>query len=63
MSLMEFLEIREGRMVPVYEGALVPTRCDWCEGQRESLLAFGALWVCPECFEEAERELLYGSMI
>lgn len=56
MSLMEFLEIREGRLVPVYEGALVPTRCDWCEGGKASLLDLGSLRVCTECLEEAERE-------
>ena len=56
MGLMEFLEIREGRLAPVYEGTLVPIRCDWCEGGFESLLALGALWVCPACFEESERE-------
>ena len=27
MSLMEFLEIREGRLAPVYKDLLVPIRC------------------------------------
>ena len=56
MSLMEFIEIRDGRLVPLYEGTLAPIRCDWCEGAAGSLLGLGALWVCPACFEEAERE-------
>ncbi|WP_053764692.1 hypothetical protein [Leptospirillum ferriphilum] len=60
MGLMEFLEIREGRLAPVYEGMLAPIRCDWCEGQRESLLALGDLWVCPECFGKAEASWRLG---
>ncbi len=56
MSLMEFCEIREGRLAPVYKGTLAPICCDWCAGTRESLLAIGSLWVCPECFGEAETE-------
>ena len=55
MSLMEFLEIREGRLAPVYKNLLVQRRCDWCEGE-DSLLALGSLWVCPSCFEESERK-------
>ncbi len=54
MSLMELCEVRDGRVVPTYQRLLEPILCDWCEGSGESLLAFGALWVCPECFEEAE---------
>lgn len=54
MSLMEFLEIREGRLAPVYEGTLVPIRCDWCEGSGEPLLPLAAMRVCPECFGKAE---------
>ena len=56
MSLMEFLDVRDGALVPSYREALVPIRCDWCDVPVEPVLAFGALWVCPACFEEAERE-------
>ena len=54
MSLMEFCEVREGRLVPTYEKLLEPILCDWCEGLDESLLDFGAMRVCPECFGKAE---------
>ncbi|MEC4683036.1 MAG: hypothetical protein VST70_05080 [Nitrospirota bacterium] len=56
MSLMEFCELRNGVLVPSYREAIAPIRCDWCNGMGESLLAFGSLWVCPECFGEAETE-------
>jgi hypothetical protein len=56
MSLMEYCEIREGRLTPVYEGILGPRRCDWCEYPDEAVMDFGAMRVCLECFEEAERE-------
>lgn len=56
MSLMEFCEIRDGALVPTYRDALAPIQCDWCDGPVEFLLAFGALWVCPACFGEAEWE-------
>ena len=56
MSLMEFLDVRDGALVPAYGRLLEPIRCDWCEGSEGSLLAIGALWVCPACFGEAERE-------
>ena len=56
MSLMEFCEVKDGRLVPLYEGTLAPIRCDWCDHLVEPVLSFGALWVCPACFEEAERE-------
>lgn len=36
--------------------SLAPIRCDWCDRPVESLLSLGALWVCPECFGEAESE-------
>ncbi len=55
MSLMEFCEIEEGKIVPTYARLLEPIRCSWCETSVESLLGFGALWVCPVCFDEAER--------
>ncbi len=42
-------------LVPTIEKWLEPIRCDWCEGPVEPVLGFGALWVCPACFEEADR--------
>ncbi len=56
MGLMEFCEIRDGALVPTYKGQLAPIRCDWCQEAESSLLGFGALWVCPDCFGEAESE-------
>ena len=56
MSLMEFCEIRDGSLIPAYEHLFEPIRCDWCDCPVEPVLALGALWVCPACFEEAERE-------
>ena len=53
---MEFCKIRNGTLVSASGRQLEPIRCDWCEGSEESLLAIGALWVCPACFGEAERE-------
>jgi hypothetical protein len=54
MSLMEFCDVRDGRLTPVYEETLFPSRCAWCEGSGESLLPFAAMRVCPTCFEKAE---------
>ncbi len=56
MSLMEFLEIRDGALVPAYGRQVESIRCDWCDFPVEPVLALGSLWVCPPCFGEAERE-------
>ncbi|AKS22819.1 MAG: hypothetical protein C75L2_00020096 [Leptospirillum sp. Group II 'C75'] len=55
MSLMEFLDIRDGSLAPVYKRMLVPIRCDWCEIGFESLLALGTLWVCPAGIGKAQQ--------
>lgn len=55
MSLMEFCEIEEGKIVPTYTRLLDAIRCDWCEAPVESVLALGALEICPTCFGEAEE--------
>ncbi len=54
MSLMEFCEVREGRLAPVYKGTLVPSHCAWCGRSGRSPLDFGAMRVCSECFGKAE---------
>jgi hypothetical protein len=56
MSLMEFLEIRDGALVPAYRRQVESIRCDWCDFPAEPVLPIGSLWVCPACFGEAERE-------
>ena len=54
MSLMEYCDIREGRLVPTYGS--FPIRCDWCEGVAESVAQAGSCWVCPDCIGEMRGE-------
>ncbi|MCL4485039.1 MAG: hypothetical protein M1537_01665 [Nitrospirae bacterium] len=55
MSLMEFCEIEEGKIVPTYTRLLEPIRCELGDHPVEPVMALGALWVCPACFDEAEQ--------
>ena len=52
MSLMEFIEIRDGAIVPTYREALAPILCDWCEAKAASVAGTGASWICPDCIGE-----------
>ena len=49
MSLMEFLEIRDGALVPSYREAILPFQCEWCEDVAKSLTLTGDNWICPDC--------------
>lgn len=54
MSMMEYCDIREGRLVPTYGS--FPIRCDWCEEMAESVAQAGSCWVCPNCIGEMRGE-------
>ncbi len=56
MSLMEYCEIQEGRLVPTYESLLVPIRCDWCEWEFQSVAQTGDCWICPDCIGKMRGE-------
>ncbi len=60
MSLMEFLDVRDGALVPSYREVLLPIRCDWCEEKADSVAGTGASWICPDCIGRM-REQLYES--
>lgn len=55
MSLMEFCEVRDGVLIQNYTSFIETIKCSWCETSVESVMALGALWVCPACFDEAEQ--------
>lgn len=55
MSLMEFCEVRDGVLIQNYTSLIETIKCSWCETAVESVLALGALEVCPTCFDEAEE--------
>ena len=57
MSLMEFLDVRDGALIPSYREALAPIRCDWCEGGVESVAQTGDCWICPECMGEMRGDV------
>ena len=56
MSLMEYCEIRDGVLVPTYEEMLSPLRCEWCEGEPQSVAQTGDNWICPECIGKMRGE-------
>ena len=58
MSLMEFLDVRDGALVPSYREALVPFRCDWCEEKADSVAGTGASWICPDCIGKMRGAVL-----
>ena len=54
MSLMEYCDIQEGRLVPTYGS--FPIRCDWCEEKADSVAGTGASWICPDCIGKMRGE-------